>query len=268
MVPGAVNRAGLSLVEVVIALGLLVTGVLFLLPMMQYALRYSQEVEKSKLAAQLAEAELEQLRSWAARPSASGFQFDQLDSYPSGATPNPERPDFLVSVAVAPIALYSPNSLLEGVCPADNRRQLHNSARKVRVTVTWPSFGRRAELRVASLIAAPTRRFRAHQPIEVIGVVPGPPLAKNATLDFQVRAFDEHDREIDDLFYTWSVERISGGGRLSFQTRDGRRATFQNRSRTALGGVYYTGGNCRVKAIARFRGEEQCGYSAPIALQR
>ncbi len=262
------SRRGLSLVEVVIALGLLVTGVLFLLPMMQYALRYSQEVEKSKLAAQLAEAELERLRSWAARPTAAGFQFDELDSYPSATSANPERPDFLVSVAVAPITLYSPNSLLEGVCPSDNRRMLQNSARKVRVTVSWPSFGRRAQLHIASLIAAPTRRFRAHQPIEVVGVVPGPPLAKNATLDFQVRAFDENNREIDDLFYDWSVERTSGGGTISFLSRDGRRATFQNRSRTALGGAYYTGGNCRVKAIARYRGEEKCGYSSPIALQR
>ena len=255
------------MLEVVIALGLLTIGVLFLLPMMQYALRYSQEVEKSKLAAQLAESKLGELRSWSARPTASGFQFDQLDSYPSGDVADSERPDFTVSVQIQPAVLFSPNSLLEGVCPAGDRRQLLHSARKARIQVRWPSFGRRAELAIYSLIAAPTRRFRSHDPIEVIGVVPGPALARNATLDFQVRAFDEQSREIQDLFYSWTVERSTGGGVMSSQTRDGRTATFQNRSRTALGGVFYTGGSCRVKAIARYRGEERCGYSASIALQ-
>ncbi len=255
----------MSLAELIVAMGILVTGFMLLVPLMQYAISYSSEVNKSTRASQIAESKLNELRAWAVQPGPQGFQFENLDNYPQDEVPDSHYPDFLVSVRTQVQVLVSPNLLLESVYPQP--RTMNSSAYKVGVKVTWPSFGRRASLELFSLIGAPTRRFRRIDPIQVGATTGTTALPKDGTLDFTVKAFDEDDNEIKDLFFSWAVERRTGSGSFSSVARDGREATFQNRSRTARGGAFYTGGTCQVKAIATYRGEERWGTSVDISLQ-
>lgn len=248
-----------------IALAVLTACFFLILPLFQYALQYSSRVEKSAMAIQVAQSRLTQVRAWARQKATPGYNFNQLASYPTGPAPDPEHPEFEVRVAILATTLYSPTSTFESLHPPAERRALQVSVKKVVVHVKWTTGGIPDELTLASLLAEPTRRLRAADPVQVSGVIPGP-LPKDSPLTFSARAFDSEDREIPDLMISWSIYMLDGNGRFQALARDGKTATFQNRSRTRSQDPYYTGGRCRVRAHVRYRGEDAWGDSDSITL--
>ena len=251
-------KRAFSLVELVVALGILSVCFFLILPLMQYALQYGKQVERSNLAALLAHAKLQEVRAWTAE------RFEDFASYPKAAAPHPDHPEFQVQVTLSNASLPSPNTRFEELYPEGERRLLGNSTLKAEVTVSWQSLGS-SQVRLVSFFGAPFRALRETQPLVVSGAVP-PLLAKDDRVVFSVRALDASDKEVPDLFYSWKVAPSTGTGTIANTTRDGRAATFKNVARLANGNAFYSGGKCRVQVCARVRGEEVCGFSQDITL--
>lgn len=260
------QRRGHSLPELVIAMAILASCFFMILPMMHYALQYARKVEKGSLAALIAQSRLNSLRAWAQQPQGSSFQYVNLASQAHGPQPDPDHPDFTVQVRVSDHSLESPSRGLEAAYPG-KQRVLANSCRQVQIDVGWTALGAPGSLTVVSLIGEPARRFRRVDPIVVSGSIPGQ-LARDGAIDFTVKAYDEQGREIDDLFYAWGVSPINGNGTISEQSRDGRKAKFQNyaRRRNQVN-HFYTGGTCKAEVRATFGGEERWALSDVIRLK-
>lgn len=253
------KERGHSLVELVIALAILASCFFMIVPMMHYALQYARKVEKGSLAALIARSRLNALRAQAQQ---SG-QYQRLSSQP--AQNDADHPEFSVRVGVTEAALYSPSAGLEAAYPGQ-MRSLTKSSKQVQVDVAWTAMGAPGSLTLVSLISEPARRFHRTQPLRVFGTIPAE-LRRDATIDFTVKAYDEENREIEDLFYSWTVSAISGTGTISQQSRDGRQATFKNVSkRRNQVTPYYTGGKCKVEVHATLGGEARWALSEEILL--
>ena len=217
------------------------------------ALSYSTLIERKVLAGNVAERQLARLRGWAATPVEGGFQFDDWSSKTNISFADEEHPEYTVTLTSEAASLPSPCTGLPKTPPFE----MAGSARRVQVDVAW-----RGELqtRLVSLIADPTRRFRATDPLEMSGSTG--PLGRDETMTLSVRAFDQDGREIPDLVYRWYVQPESGNGTLLSSV--GPTATFRNSY--GLDQNLYTGGSCRVRVLAVYRGETAWATSASIPL--
>jgi hypothetical protein len=244
----------LSLLETIMALGLLVAGFTVFFRLYHSALTYSTAGERKTLAANIAQRQLIKLRGWAVQPAAGGRNFDDWTAYTDVSFPDEEYPDYQVRIQSAFAAAVSPNSELI-VGPAGfEKKSLDATFRKVQITVSWSQ----GTLEVVSLIGDPTRRLRAVNPVVITG--PAGTVARDAKVDLSLKVFDTNDREIPDLMARWYVKPINGVGQVGSPIEGGT-ATFVNVSEKMDGSPQYTGGQCRVTARVVYRGEEAWGES-------
>lgn len=251
-------RRGISLLEAVVGLFLLVCAVLAVIVLVHSGLRHTARTQRLELATQIAERKLEEMRAWAASRQGAGYGFDDWSSHTGPARPDPVDPRFQVQVNVRPWTLAANSSAIESLYPAAEQIRLSRSALEVRVTVDRVSL--------TALIGEPDRGVRA-SPIELTPeVAPPPMLPRDASLTWRAEAYDADNRPLRDVTFQWYVRPGTGNGNLQ-QTRDGRTCVFTNRLDREVGPPIYTGGQVVLEARARYFGRELLGQSISFALQ-
>jgi hypothetical protein len=265
------RRRGLTVVETIIASFLLVGGLLITVALFHTSLRYTAQAEQVVVATTLAQRTLNEMRSWARTPANYRSAWSP---YHNITVADPQHPTFLIRTEVSQSGgqphplLASPCTSLDGLYPATQQRQLANSARRVRVTVTWPPYSAGSTYRLVSLVEEPRLTWRATNPI-VVNVSNSGPLNRNGTSTITAQGYDNSGQPIPDLVYSFYVEPGDPASMADIsQTRQGRSATLTH-ILTLLSGspTYGPAGQVIVTARAVYKGEERWGSSAPIGLQ-
>lgn len=239
------RRHGLNLTETIIAVFLISLGVLTVAALIQAGMVANRKAERAFLAAFLAEKHLEQVRA-RARSSAN---FGSLDAV---AAPDPEYPEYTVSIDSELVPIFSPSTSLEARVPAADRRQLTQSYRKVRVRVAWDPADPQESVELYTLVGAPADRELASITLTASSI-PNP-VAQNGTVPFTAEGRDASGAVIPDLFFDWSVNTQSSVGSFSSVDRDGSDATFKHWYRQDQSGadVHGPAGQCQVNVTGAY----------------
>ncbi|MEW6281114.1 MAG: hypothetical protein AB1758_21040 [Candidatus Eremiobacterota bacterium] len=256
--------------EAVVGIFVMIAAFLVLTTLFHSGLRYVHRIEARNLAVMLAERKMEELRLHA--QTLQGGRYGYFDFSPvTGASADPEYPDFVVDAQEADQPLFSPSSTDE-VPLAGQERLLASSAKLVRVTVRWDQGASRISLYSfigePAATAFPGRRFRNSNPIVVTPTNPPIPavLGRDQPVSFTATGYDQNDQAIADLFFDWYIEPGLFNATVS-QSRDGRTGTLTNVITIPGQLPAYSGGQVVVVARAVYRGQEAFGYSAPVTLQ-
>ncbi len=253
---GRHHRRAYSLIETIIAFGVLVGAFAVFFSLYYAALSYSGKTDREVIAATVAQRQLTKLRGWASEPVGTNRGFDDWSQFTDVSFTDEDYPDFQVRIQSAFETVTSPtSSLIDGPDP----RVMSGTFRKVQVTVSWTDDS----LTMMSLIGDPSRRLRAAQPIEMLGS--GGTVARDAEVAFSLKVFDTDGREIPDVMARWYVKAITGAGSIT-SNAVGSTATFKNVSEKFDGTPQYTGGECRVTARVVYGGQEAWAESDLLVL--
>lgn len=256
---GRAKGTGLSLLETLVALFLLLGAFTVLALMYQQSFHYLRRADRQARANLLAENLLAEIREWAAVPA----NFRQATWTAWANVTRPEFPEFKATVTKNSLPQLSPCTSLETPWPVAERGVMQNTLALVTLEV---SEGGQSVSTVVSTIAEPERRLRGTDPVEVTPIGPVPsPLPKDAEVEWTATLFDNTGQPIDDVNFTWTVQAGTGNATLR-AARDQRSATLKNVYVSRSGVVYHKGGNCRVSAVANYRGLEVEGLSSVIGL--
>jgi hypothetical protein len=250
---------GLSLLETLVALFLLLGAFTVLALMYQQSFHYLRRADKQARANLLADNLLAEIREWAAVPA----NFQQATWAAWANVTRPEFPEFKASLTKSLLPQLSPCTSLELPWPVAERVVMHSTLALVTLEV---SEGGQSVSTVVSTIAEPERRLRGADPVEVTPVGPVPsPLPVDAEVEWTATLFDNAGQPIDDVNFTWTVQAGTGNATLR-PARDQRSATLKNVYVSRSGVAHYKGGNCRVSAVATYHGLEVEGLSGVIGL--
>jgi hypothetical protein len=251
-------RRGLSLLETVIGLFLMLGAFTFLMAMYRQSTGYLVKAEREARATLLADNVLAELRGWAS--IWSNYSQPTWTSWSSVT-----RPGFSgleVRVEKRSQVLNAPDQGIESAWPVSERIVMAKSVEHVRLQV-W-STGRMLVETYATIVE-PERVVHATNPVRIV-VVGSPSIPPNGELTFRAGLYDEDDAEIEDVSFVWNVEPGTGNATLREVARDGRSAVMQNVYQLRGGVAVVTGGNCRMSAAARYRAQRFSGTSEEIAL--
>lgn len=246
--------------------------------------RYATMAENQSLGVQVAERTMERLRGWSRKvhgPTGSEPFSDASWSHaplPAVWTEDPETPGFFVQGVTefkligSPCSNFNDNDLR----PADKKRNLTQSVRRVEIHVSWGARGHQSRLATAvsggvehvlvSLIALPTGNPNAAT--GSVSLAGSSSLAHNASSTFTPNFSDSQGRPLPDLFFRALITPINGSAGFGTITRDdpNRKATLVHGIDVGGTATVYAPGQCRVDAVARYCGKLIVGSSQDIVL--
>jgi Tfp pilus assembly protein PilV len=263
------RHRGLSLLETMLAIFLLLTVLTFVLELYCRSFQNLTKVEQTFQATAFARDTLEEVRVWARDP----VHFSQPTWAPFANVTDSRYPDFAIQTEVAAAELNAACTAFEDGLNAADRLTMPNSARTVTLSVIHRGV---AIFELSSLIAEPERRLAAMNPVRVVANPVAPdPVAVDGEVEFQASLLDSAGAQITDVEFTWSVLPgpevptagiRPGNGMIVRVSRDGTKAVFKNRYERTDGTVDHTGGVCRVVANAKYFAATQRGRSVDLRL--
>lgn len=242
---------GLSLLETIISLFLMVAATLIVTQLFHTSLRHGNVTERRLLGAFLCDGKIEEIRAWASDPDNYEGTWAPYDNV---TTTDPEYTDYQITTTLSNPSRLSPATDLESIHPVGDRKEVNESLRGVTVTCVW---GTRPvdRLEVSTLVSAPPREWHATNPLEITQTSSVSPWSRDLTNSFRVRGFDENGREIQDITFHWDVVAMDGNATVASSSRDGREAVIGNWIFGFTGARLYRPGNADVVVTARFGGE-------------
>lgn len=270
---------GLSLAEAIIAIFVLLAGFSIMTRLFHTGIRYQTLVDNQGIAVMLAERQMERVRGWSRQVHqcpGSSLAFSNWTGYPGEtAFEDPDYPGYEIQAEANPHTVFSPCSLFETIQPAGNRRSLDDSVRRVLVSVRWGTLRHL----LVSLVALPIDQSAGLATVSIdVNLSGGTTLGQGERRNLQTTATDSDGRSIPDLFYNYSVRPTlganGGGNGVLGGPRHGREAVVRNAiydvTPESSGGPLVTGygaGECRVRAVARYRGWPIFGESDVLQMQ-
>ncbi|MGE0494977.1 MAG: hypothetical protein AB7S38_37565 [Vulcanimicrobiota bacterium] len=239
------QASGMSLVECVIAVFFLLTGLAVVTALFHTTYQRKVQAGQRSEAALLAHRRLTEIHEWA-RGQGAAYHFDDWSSLADQTMSYPDAPTFSVRTRSAPRQLFSPSSQLESSYAAGQQRLLAASAYTVEITVTWGANGR---YRLVSLVADTPRQITP----AVNGTFTNP-VGPGQTPVFTTTINDEFGNPVPDIFVDWQIVSMGGIGSWQSIDRSGATARFQTGTGTA--------GQCRVEAVVRYDGASLRAASA------
>ena len=240
----------LTLLETMLALGILLTGMIGILSLFQAGLQHSRRSEQ-QLRLTFAGRELLRQRLNSLR---DGAAFHALTAAAGGWQAEPAFAGLESRWIVTQQSLYSPGESLEQAFPLTNQKVLRSSAKRIELQLRAPEGLGFTTVSLLATATEPLRQWAASQPVRLQSTGSNP-LAVAQTLTFTVTCQAEDGRQLEDVVVAWSVIPVDGVGTLESVSRDGRQATFRNQTRRKNGAIKYSGGSCYVLAQASYAGQ-------------
>ncbi|MBT9587615.1 hypothetical protein IV102_30010 [bacterium] len=282
------HTRGLSLLEAVFALFVLLSAFLVVINLFHSGLGHSARLEKQQMAALVADRYLEQMRLWSETRTGTTYNYETLAAvYGARSESIQDYTEFAVSTQVSPITLGSACSHFEMPTPPlplvnattnfpMGSRQLpasNGSAQSVHLTITWDNNSHRIDLQ--TYLCRPIPNPRALNPIVITPQAATPYVVGSgallphgdtgAGLNLTATAFDIDGQAIPDVFFEWDVLALQGNGTM-VQSRDGSLANVTNLVQLN-GSPHFTGGNISVVVGATIHGRKVLGTFGPIELE-
>ncbi len=247
LTPSRASPRGLTLVETVISIFLLLCACLVVIALFHTSLRYSARILQQNAASVVAEKTLARVRAWARSREGVKFNFERSSNwnvYNGDLQPDPEEASFHVRILAVPHTIFSPCSELEKQFDLDRRRALGSSYHRVTVTVSWDPPSPSNTFAITSLIGSPPHRMPSSQGalktrLEVETPDYHDPLFFDDVNKFRAKLIDADDEEIPDVMFRWHVIPGIGAGLTSsgngvidpnhgYTQRTGQRVAFRN----------------------------------------
>lgn len=255
------KKRGLSLLETVIGLFLMVLLMLGSLRLFDAGLYYSSQAQQSVTAVRVAQNVLQEIRIWARTPTAGGLEWDDWSYWDGYDAMDATESGYRVRVSVVDRELKSPSAEMEESFPLGEQKILADSCKTVEILVSWSDDSK--EYTLTSLVSEPARPLPITVEVTPVGALAA--LNRDATADFRVRALDADGVVIDDLFFEWNVKPSTTNGGIT-QTRSGETSTFIHAVAVPNLPTLYTQGNCVVEASTIYHGRPAKGESDPFVL--
>jgi Tfp pilus assembly protein PilV len=257
---GRLSCRGISLLETVIAIFILLTAFTFVAALYASSLSHLREAESKEEANRLLLNTMDDLRVWARDPAnyASAVWAPYLSVTDSGF------PDFEVRVQTSPVRIAASCDAFEASKPVSERVTLNDSAKRVTAEVRHKG---RVLTQLTTILPEPERTIRVADPI-VVQPISGLsiPLAREEEAVFQATLIDSAGDAVNDVSFSWAVVPSTGNASI-FEVNPARdQGTLKNTNHYYAGPVYYTGGKCRVEATATYQGIQYTGLSDEIEL--
>lgn len=256
------RRRGVSLLETVIALFILLGVLTFTLELYARSLREQTKIERNERAAFFTDNVLSRLRHWARDP----VHFDSDPWADFSNYSDPAFPGFSARVRTRWSATMTPCTAQESERPSARQRQLNKTLKTATIEIF---FEGETLLEVSTLFNEPQRPLAADATVVVrrVSTTTGL-LAADETLRHSAQLIDDNGRQIEDVAFSWSIQPLTGNAHISQQARDGSWGELTNAYPIPPSQRVYTGGECQAIASARYAGVEYRGLSEPVRLAR
>lgn len=161
-------RFGLSLVEVIVAMFLLMSAFVIFITLSQGMFGGSARTQNRVKAGIIANNHYARVREWSRQFGVGHPNFDALPGPFAGTISDPDWPEFSITSVFSTPTMFNPCAELEKVYPADPQiHKIKTSFRKLNITVSWGSIDPTARANFSMLLASPRRTVRATNPVEV-----------------------------------------------------------------------------------------------------
>lgn len=264
------RRAGLSLVETLVAAFMLLGGFIVTARMLHAGLRYSTNINNHLQAVRLGQRRLEEVRAWsrANHQPIGGVAITDWSLVHGVTKTYPEFPEFRLTTSVPTRPMFTPCSLFENVYDSLNpalKRDFSDTLHQLLVTVDW---GGPAPVTLTTILGAPSSVNSGPYTLTVVAAGttgPGPQsMAHDDTVSYRAELRDSGGNVIPNIYCDWAVAG-AGNGILTPQ-RTGPLATFQNRVVVGSTFKYLDGRSCQLQAAVRYRGVELRALSPLLSL--
>lgn len=200
------RRAGVSLVESIVAIYLLTGAILTVFLLFDHGLRISGETSKQSKLVLVAQRRLEEIRAWAATLSGgAATNFNNIASL-AAAGPDLKDPDVTVNVQAAIVTIFNPDTNSESAWGAGAKTMVHSVA-KVQVKT---SFGGPENVTLVTLIREPAMTWRSGSPMTLASSAQT--VASLASFSNTAQGFSSSGALINDLGVRWHVNPIDSSG--------------------------------------------------------
>jgi len=249
------RRGGLSLIETVLAVFVLLVVFLIFGTLLQWVLSSSRRGDEMATAARLAENRLAELRDWSFQPNGSSDNF-RAGAWGALATPVEAESGYRTSVALVASQCYAPTTNLESAFA--NPRTMSSACKRVRVRVQWGNQSYDLYSQLTAPPVTPKQPLSSNIQVTITG---GTTLASGASIVLTAQARDVNDSPIEDLVYQWTVLPESGTGSLAELDRNGRQVRFTNNNPLTV-----NSSTLKVAVQATYRGVVLEGVSGTITV--
>ncbi len=240
------NRSGLTLPEVVLAIGLLLAVLLAVTQLLSSSLMIARGADRCSRACLLAENVLADLRSWAQQPA--NFEGD-WGAWDGRTVSDPDFPGLQARVTVEQDGrpLFAPCSTVEA--QEAEPIVLSRTVIPVQVEVPWDPV---RSVRLVTYIDEPARNPAT---IEITRSGAADPMAPRQTTTLTARMLDGSGRPIPDATFDWSALPITGNGSFVSRPRDGKSIDYKHEFIPALGPPQLVPGTVELEVRGRYRSQ-------------
>jgi hypothetical protein len=245
----------ISLLEVILALSVLITAFGVIIALFIRSSSAIVQVERKAMGIVFAETVLDDIESWARKSTNFTGSWATWSNYTID-----EFPDFEARAVVTTPAVFRPCRALEVPKPASEQATMMETFRDLELTVYFKSI---KQFSMHTRLYAPDR---GGDKVEVTIISGGSPLSGYATADLEAVLLDSAGVAIPDVTFQWSVEPNGGNGTIRRHSPERYQATLVNEYLLLSGVARPVPGECRVKAVCRYRGLEYSGLSTVIEM--
>jgi type II secretory pathway pseudopilin PulG len=255
------NRAtgftrGLSLVETVIALFVLLSAFAIVMTLFLRSNRALVQIEEKAIAVNFAETVLDDIKVWARDPAQfatgwgtwSNVQLTQFPGYEARVT------------VVTPV-VFTPCTQLEIGKPVAEQREFQSTFRDLEILIEHRG---QEVFRLNTRVAEPDR---VADHIDVVLSSGASSLSAWDKATYEARLIDDDGNAIEDVSFHWVVTPDAlGNGTVSGLITNYAQGEVTNVYRGFDGVDRHVTGPCRVQAVARYRGLEYLGQSELVEM--
>jgi type II secretory pathway pseudopilin PulG len=250
LTPAGPSR-GLSLLETVIALFILVSAFAIVATLFFRSNRALVQIEEKAVAVAFAETVLDDIRVWARDPIHFATGWGTWSDVQMS-----EFPNCRARVTAVTPSTYTPCTQLESGKPAPQQREMLSTFRDLEIVVEYQD---REVFRLHTRIAEPDRRADS---VEVVLLSGSSSLGAWDTATYQARLIDDTGNVIEDVSFHWSMlPDEKGNGTVRGLNTSYAEGQVTNVFRGFDGVDRQITGPCRAEAVARYRGLEISGQS-------
>lgn len=242
------RSAGLSLLETLIALFILLSAFTIILSLFLRSTDHQVNVQTKVFSVAFAETLLDDIKVWAA--DYDNFSGDWT-SWSSVTLP--EYPGYEAKVEVIKPRVPDPCTLLESDKPVADRTIMTESFRDITLVVFHEDV---EQLSLQTRLAEPAREIKE---VKIESRSGGTSLAPFAEAELEAMLLDTNDKVVSDVVFRWTVDSVTGNGSVSPQASDSSIGIVKNAYIGMDGLTRIVPGTCRVSASARYRGREYTG---------
>lgn len=242
---------GSLLLESILAVFLLLTGVIIFGGFFQRSAQMERNQERLAVQIELAENTMAEIRTWATEPRNYHSDWSAWNGRTITSSSHPEISATITCPGTGR-ELFSPCSELEANYSASTARKIAKAVVPVEILVEAPPL---KPLSIFTQVSPPRSVLGNGVVLQVTRTSGTEPISRNGQATYRAELQDSSGNVIPGVTVQWFLTPQSGNGTLEVPERNGNRAIVHNYFRLPGGGVGFASGSVLVRARVRYHGQ-------------